>query len=77
MESTVQLRLFGTLRKYRPPNAERFPLPPESTVQTVLDMLDVPPEKVHLLFVNGAQAGPDHPLGDGDTVGVFPAVGGG
>jgi sulfur-carrier protein len=75
--TSVQMRLFGSLRAFRPPNAGAFPIKPNNTVGDLLGELGVPPVKVNLAFVNGVNVGLDTPVSDGDIIGIFPQLGGG
>jgi sulfur-carrier protein len=75
--TSVQMRLFGSLRAFGPPNAGSFPIKPATTIGDLLGELGVPPVKVHLTFLNGVNVGLDTPVSDGDTVGIFPQLGGG
>lgn len=45
-------------------------------VSAVIRKLDLPEDKVELVFVNHKKATTDTKLADGDQVGFFPAVGG-
>lgn len=78
---TVQVKLFATLREYRPGLGlgEAFPvtLPVGATVGELVQQLGLPEEKVKIVFVNALFREPDHILADGDELGLFPPVGGG
>lgn len=78
---TVQVKLFATLREYRPGLGigEPFPvdLPDGATMRGLVRQLELPEEQVKLVFVNARSAGMDHLLANGDEVGIFPPVGGG
>jgi len=77
----VRVRLFATLRGYRPGLAmgESIPVSVEqgATVRDLLAHLDVPAGEVKLIFANGLSRDLDHVLADGDDLGIFPPVGGG
>lgn len=78
---TVQVKLFATLRQ-RYPHLEigepvAVELPEGATVRQLLVELQVPDDQVKIVFVNHVICDRDHPLTDGDAVGVFPPVGGG
>lgn len=77
MGAGVHVRLFGSLRALRPSNAEAFPVEPNATIQDLLGDLRIPAGKIHLTFLNGVKAEPDALVGDGDTIGIFPPLGGG
>lgn len=78
---TVQVKLFATLRQFRPGLGlgEAFPveLPDGATVGDLIVHLALPKEEVRLIFVNGLFRDLDHTLADGDELGIFPPVGGG
>ena len=77
----VHVKLFATLRQYKPGLGigEAFPvdLPDGTTVRGLVRHLDLPEDQVKLVFVNALFRQMDHVLADGDELGVFPAVGGG
>lgn len=77
MPPTIELKLYATLAAFQPAEAERFPLPPEASVASLLAILGIPAEVVKLIFVNGVRVDSAFPLQSGDRVGLFPPVGGG
>ncbi len=73
---TITVKLFATLRRGRFENdAKKFQS--GTTVREVIEKLRIPEEKVSIIFVNGRHAGRDQELADGDTLALFPPVGGG
>ena len=53
-------------------------LPQHSTIQNTLNALKISlPEEALLLAVNGRVVDANHPLADGDTVDLMPAISGG
>jgi molybdopterin synthase sulfur carrier subunit len=78
---TVHVKLFATLRRYRPglDLGEAFPveLPEGSTVGDLVQRLGLPGEEVKIVFVNALFRDRAHVLADGDEMGIFPPVGGG
>jgi molybdopterin synthase sulfur carrier subunit len=78
---TVHVKLFATLRHYRPGLGlgEAFPLelPEGATVADLVRQLGLPEEEVKIVFVNALFRDPDYVLADGDELGIFPPVGGG
>jgi molybdopterin converting factor small subunit len=78
---TVHVKLFATLREYRPGLGlgEAFPvaLPDGANVRELLQRIGVPEEEVKIVFVNALFREASHVLLDGDELGVFPPVGGG
>ena len=79
--TTVHVKLFATLRHYKPGLGlgEAFPvdLPDGATVRDLVRHLDLPEDQVKIIFVNALFRQMDHVLADGDELGIFPAVGGG
>jgi molybdopterin synthase sulfur carrier subunit len=79
--TTVHVKLFATLRRYRPGLGlgEAFPveLPDKVTVKDLIRAIGLPEEEVKLVFVNALFCELNHVLADGDELGIFPPVGGG
>ena len=48
-----------------------------STVQDIMDAVDVPRSEVNIMLINGFHQKPETPVKDEDIVSLFPAVGGG
>jgi molybdopterin converting factor small subunit len=78
---TAHVKLFATLRQYKPGLGigEAFPveLHDGATVTDLVRRLGLPEDQVKLIFVNALSAELDRPLANGDEVGIFPPVGGG
>ena len=78
---TAHVKLFATLRRHYPDlglgEAMAVELPDGATLGDVVEQLRLPKNQVKVVFVNGIGRGKDHPLADGDEVGIFPPVGGG
>lgn len=75
----VQVRLFATLRRYRPGAETPFSaeLGPGGTVSDLLAQLGVPQDETQVVFVNGRARPLEWALAPDDEVGIFPPVGGG
>lgn len=78
----VEVRLYATLRRYRPELEVGEPLSLNleegTTVEQLLEEgLGISTEVVKTIFVNGIAQSPGHVLADADRVGIFPPVGGG
>jgi sulfur carrier protein ThiS len=80
----VEIKLHGVLRRHRPDTAggashHPFSLPVTAgeTAASLLARLNIPPEMVHGVAVNGQQAGLDTPVHGGDVVHLFPPAAGG
>ncbi|KAB2950987.1 MoaD/ThiS family protein [Heliorestis acidaminivorans] len=72
----ILVKLFATFRDNRFVKQE-MEFPDDTTVKEVLAVLAIPDEEVAILMVNGRNEEVDHPLKDGDTLSLFPPVGGG
>lgn len=75
----IAVRLQGHLKHFRPDRLERFAVevPAGATVRQLIDASAVPWDEVGLVAVNGAQAGDDAVLQDGDEVVLVPPMEGG
>jgi molybdopterin converting factor small subunit len=78
---TVQVRLYATLRRYRPElghgEALRVEMPDGSRVANLLEKLGIPRDETKQVFVDGLHKPMDFVLRDGQQVGVFPPIAGG
>ncbi|MBC9784141.1 MoaD/ThiS family protein [Heliobacterium chlorum] len=73
---TVFIKLFATFRDKRF-MTQHMDFPVRSTVREVLKAIEIPEEEVAICMVNGRSKEIDHELADGDTLSLFPPVGGG
>lgn len=71
----IKVRLFATLRKGR--EREMTLQFEEATPRKIIEMLEINPEDVAILLINGRDGELDKGLADGDVVSIFPPVGGG
>nr|WP_072697244.1 MoaD/ThiS family protein [Desulfovibrio litoralis] len=72
----LEIKCFATLASQAPTNGV-LEMPAKSTVMHVMKQLQINPDEVKIIFVNGLHADADTVLKDGDRVGLFPPVGGG
>ncbi len=72
----IKVRLFATLREGRG-KEQMMDFTNIATPQAIFDRLDIPSEDVAILLINGFDGNFNQPLKDGDTVSIFPPVGGG
>jgi len=72
----VTIKLFATLRQGRF-DVETFDLSPETKVIDVMKRIGVPQREVTLIFINGRHGDLSSELHEGDTLAMFPPVGGG
>ena len=77
----IQIRLFGNLGSYLPEGLNRSAftkvLESETTVQEVVEELNIPGEIFFIVVVNGMRVSPDYVLKDGDELNMFRPTGGG
>lgn len=77
----VTVKLFATLVRFKEGTRAGRPfemeLPESATVKDLIDMLKIPPEETHVVFINNIIEEHRSKLKDGDVVGLFPPVGGG
>ncbi|HZK85753.1 MAG TPA: MoaD/ThiS family protein [Desulfosporosinus sp.] len=72
----VTVKLFATFRDGRF-KVEEWDLPEGSKVLEVLGPLNIKPEEIAIWLLNGKDANEHSQLKDGDTLALFPPVGGG
>ena len=77
----VTVKLFATLVRFKEGTRAGKPfdveLPEGSVVQDLIDILNIPVEETHVVFINNIIEQHRSKLNDGDVVGMFPPVGGG
>jgi sulfur-carrier protein len=72
----VELNLYASLARFVPRTGP-LEVGKDTTILGLLRRLDVPLDKVKIIFLNGIHASGDETLHEGDRVGVFPPVAGG
>lgn len=72
----VTIKLFASLREGRFEEESRE-YPAGTTAGVVMEALAIPRNQVTLIFINGVHGDPDTPLHEGDTLALFPPLGGG
>ena len=77
MKTQIQLKLFATLQQFMPESADNFVIEAGTTIQSLLETLNIPPAKAKLIFIDGIKADISQTLNGGERVGIFPPVGGG
>ena len=77
----VTVKLFATLVRFKDGSRAGRPfdleLPEGCIVQDLIDVLRIPVEETHVVFINNIIEERQSKLKDGDVVGMFPPVGGG
>jgi molybdopterin converting factor small subunit len=77
MKLTIDLNLYASLRHFAPPNASSYPVEAGTTIETMIEALNIPKKQILLIFSNGVKCSLQTLLKDGDRIGIFPPVGGG
>lgn len=72
----VKVKLFATFRDGRF-KQKPMEIQDGGTVLDVVEKCNLPLEEVAISMVNGRDVEREHPLKEGDTVSLFPPVGGG
>ena len=72
----ITIKLFATLRKGRFDSRDSQ-LAEGATVRDALESVAIPVTEAAILFLNGKHASLDSPLAEGDSLAIFPPVGGG
>jgi molybdopterin converting factor small subunit len=72
----LTIKLFATFRNGRF-DVERREVAPGTTVAAIVDELRIRREEIGILLVGGRHASLEQALAAGDTVSIFPLVGGG
>ncbi|MCX5812469.1 MAG: MoaD/ThiS family protein [Proteobacteria bacterium] len=72
----VTVKLFATFRENRF-DVKVFELPDEVTVGEIIDKASIPATEVALIFINGCHSSLETKLSEGDTLALFPPIGGG
>jgi sulfur-carrier protein len=72
----VKVKLFASLRKGRFDVEDRL-YQPGLTCRKVVDEIGIPEDAIRLIFINGRHASLEDQLADGDTLALFPPLGGG
>lgn len=74
----VTVNLYASFRRHidgRP--SARVPVATGQTIEQLLQQLSIPLEETRIIFCNNRLVDCTHRLEGGETVGVFPAIGGG
>lgn len=72
----VNVKLFATLREGRF-KEEKAIFEDNVQIKDVINKYAIPMEEVRICLVNGRDANLNHSLQNGDTLSIFPPVGGG
>jgi len=72
----ITVKLFATFRKGRFDEAVRE-VPPGTTVSRIVEEVDLPKKEIGIVLVNSRHTDLSRVLAEGDTLAIFPLVGGG
>lgn len=72
----ITVKLFATLRAGRFKEARRD-YPDGTVCRQVAEDIGIPPETLGIVLVNGRHASLAQPLSEGDSLSLFPLLGGG
>ena len=81
----ITVKLYATLAGHLPAGARHnqapLEVPDDATPSSIIERLNLPLAKCHLVLVNGSYVQPSqldrHPLKPGDTIAMWPPVAGG
>ena len=76
MSIEINVKLFANLRSFHK-DANPIRCSEAHTIRDVLQSLRIPEKKVSIILVNGKHAALEDELESGDTVALFPPLGGG
>lgn len=74
---TIELKLYVTLADYLPKTGEKYETQEGQSIAELIKELNIPPDEIKLIFVNGRRQDLNYTIQAGDRVGLFPPVGGG
>ncbi len=76
---TIHVRIYGHLQHDAPEQKAKHTLEvtPGTKVAEVIESLGIPRAEVAFRLVNDKRVSDDHPLEDGDEVGLVPVIAGG
>lgn len=72
----IEVRVFATLREGRDKITMMDPAG-ITCARDITDRLNIPPEEVAILLINGFHQKLETPVKDGDIIALFPPAGGG
>ncbi len=75
--SSVEMRLYASLQKWASAPRTVLELSDDTTVRALVREQGIPETEVALIFINGKRAQLASTLMPGDTVSLFPLIGGG
>jgi molybdopterin converting factor small subunit len=73
----IEIKLYATLQPYSPAKADHYCIEAGSSIEKIVEVLNIPKDQIKLLFCNGVKCGIETIVKEGDRIGIFPPVGGG
>ena len=74
----VQVKLFASLRQFvGGQSSVNVDIKSGDTIATIIDRLEIPQEKVQVVFLNARSTPLTTSLAGGEELSIFPAIGGG
>jgi len=77
MNTHIELKLYATLKRFKPEFSNSYPIRSGITVSDLLEQLGIPMEEVNLVFINDQRGNLTSTLGGGERISIFPPLGGG
>ena len=77
MNTHIELKLFATLKRFKPEDSDNYPIRSGLTVSDLLGQLGIPPAEVNLVFINDQRGNLTATLEGGERISIFPPLGGG
>jgi molybdopterin converting factor small subunit len=74
----VTLKLYATFRQHLGGQSSvTLAIEPHQTIEQLLSQLAIPVDEARMIFCNNRLVDRCHVLEGGETIGIFPAIGGG
>lgn len=77
MKVHIQIKLFAGLNTVGTTTGDNYPINAGITVRQLLEEIQIPLDKVRLIFIDNVRGELDSTLKGGERVGIFPPIGGG
>ena len=77
MKTDVQVKLYATLKRFQPECPDRYVIDAGITVGDLMAALQMPLREVNLIMVDGGRANLKTRLRGGESIALFPPLGGG
>ncbi len=73
----IEMRLYASLQKWKPSPVTEYELAGINSVRDLLKESGIPEGEVAIIMVNGKRGQLDSAIQHGDSVSLFPLIGGG